>query len=108
MPYNEDLAERVLAVMESPTHPVVRKMFGGVAFMAQGNMACGVNKDDLIVRVPPEEYEAMLARPNVRPMDMTARPMRGWVVGLEATSREAALREWAIVGVDYALSLPSR
>ena len=95
--------------MESPTHPVVRKMFGGVAFMAQGNMACGVNKDALIVRVPPEEYEAMLARPHVRPMDMTARPMRGWVVvGSEATSREAALREWVSEGVDYALSLPSR
>ena len=109
MPYNEDLAERVTAAMESSTPPDARKMFGGIAFMVQGNMACGVIADDLIVRVPPDQYEATLARPHVRPMDMTGRPMRGWVVvGPEATSGEAALREWVSVGVDYALSLPPK
>ena len=109
MPYNEGLAERVTAAMESSTPPDARKMFGGVAFMVKGNMACGVIESDLIVRVPPDQYEAILARPHVRPMDMTGRPMRGWVVvGPEATSGEAALREWVSVGVDYALSLPPK
>ena len=61
MPYSEDLVQRVVATIESPTPPDARKMFGGVAFIVQGNMACGVIESDLIVRVPPDRYEAILA-----------------------------------------------
>ena len=109
MPYSEELAERTLAVIGSAASPDARKMFGGVAFMVQGNMACGVIGDELIVRVPPEEYEERLAQPHVGPMNMTGRPMRGWVVvSPEAVAAEAALHEWVMVGVTYALSLPPK
>ena len=56
-------------------------MFGSVAFMVQGNMACGVIGDDLIVRIPPKRYEDTLTKPHVRTMDITRRGMHGWVVG---------------------------
>ena len=52
MPYSEDLVQRVVATIELPMPPDARKMFGGVAFIVQGNMACGVIESDLIVRVP--------------------------------------------------------
>ena len=109
MPYNEALAEKVLASITSPVPTEARKMFGGIAIMVQGNMACGVIQDDLIVRVPPERYEESLMRPHVRTMDMTGRPMRGWVVvGPEATSTEVALKDWVNMGIGYALSLPAK
>jgi hypothetical protein len=88
---------------------VEKKMFGGVGFMLQGNMACGVNGADLIVRVGAERYESALAEPHTRPFDMTGRPMKGWVVvtakGYEADEN---LREWVQQGVEYALGLPPK
>jgi len=72
-------------------------------------MACGVNKDDLIVRVGPEVYEAALDEPHTKEFDMTGRPMRGWVVvrppGYET---DEALKGWVQRGVDFALSLPPK
>ena len=109
MAYDERLAERVLDIL-GPEPSLVRKhMFGGVAFMLQGNLACGVLKSDLMVRVPKDEYEAALARPHAREMDFTGRPMRGWVVvGPEATDDDASLEDWVATGAAYALSLPPK
>ena len=88
---------------------VEKKMFGGVGFMLQGNMACGVNKDDLIVRVGPERYEEAVIRPHAKEFDMTGRPMKGWVVvtppGYE---NDEDLESWVGEGVDFALSLPPK
>ena len=109
MPYDERLAERVLDILGAEPSLVQKKMFGGVAVMLQGNLACGVLRSDLIVRVPKDEYEAMLAKPHVREMDFTGRPMRGWVVvGPEATDDDASLEDWVATGAAYALSLPPK
>ena len=106
MPYDERLAERVLDILGAEPTLVQKKMFGGVAVMLQGNLACGVLKNDLMVRVGKDEYEAALARPHARPMDFTGRPMRGWVVvGPEATDDDASLEDWVATGAAYALSL---
>ena len=109
MPYDERLAERVLDILGAEPSLVQKKMFGGVAVMLQGNLACGVLRSDLIVRVPKDEYEAMLARPHVREMDFTGRPMRGWVVvGPEVTDDASSLEDWVATGAAYALSLPPK
>lgn len=109
MAYDERLAERVLDIL-GPEPSLVRKhMFGGVAVMLQGNLACGVLGNDLMVRVPKDEYESALAKPHVREMDFTGRPMRGWVVvGPEATDDDALLEDWVATGAAYALSLPPK
>ena len=79
MTYNLKLAERIRSQLDDI--PVVeKKMFGGVGFLLNGNMACGVNKNDLIVRVNPKKHAAFLKRPHVHPFDMTGRPMKGWLV----------------------------
>jgi len=109
MAYDEGLAHRVRELLAEQAGFVEKKMFGGVGYMLHGNMACGVNQENLIVRVGPEQYETALARPHTRVFDITGRPMTGWVVvepaGYES---DAALEAWVRQGVDFALSLPPK
>lgn len=53
MAYDERLAARVRALLASRADVSERKMFGGLTFMVGGNMCCGVNGDELIVRLDP-------------------------------------------------------
>jgi TfoX/Sxy family transcriptional regulator of competence genes len=70
-------------------------MFGGVAFLLDGKMFCGIVKDDLMVRVGPERYQEALTAARVRPMDFTGRPMKGYVfVGPAGTRTEKAVKRW--------------
>ena len=106
---DEVLAQRIRVILTGLDALVEKRMFGGVGFIVRGNMACGVHKGELIVRVGPDRDGDCLAQPHVRQFDMTGRPMRGWVVIAEpAFAEEADLRQWVRRGVDYALSLPSK
>ena len=109
MAYDEGLAQRVREEIGELPGYVEKKMFGGVGFMLHGNMACGANGADLIVRVGPERYESALAEPHTRPFDLTGRPMRGWVfVDAEGIEAEGEFRAWIKRGVEHALSLPAK
>jgi TfoX/Sxy family transcriptional regulator of competence genes len=77
MAYDELLAVRMRAALGPLPNLVEKKMFGGVGFLINGNMACGVHKNNMIVRVGPAKYKEALARPHTRPFDMTGRPMSG-------------------------------
>ena len=88
---------------------VEKRMFGGVGYLVHGNMACGVHRGTLIVRVGPDAYERALARPHANVFDITGRPMKGWVtVGPEGCSTDEALRQWVQEGIAFALSLPAK
>lgn len=101
MPYNEDLAERVRAVLEPVTDVREQKMFGGIAFMVRDKMCVGVTNDDLMVRLGADEHEAALKRPHTRPMDFTGRPMKGFVfVSLDGLKTRRQVQAW----VDRALA----
>ena len=109
MAYDEGLAQRIREALGAAPELVEKKMFGGVGFMVLGNMACGVNKDNLIVRVGPDQYEQALSRPHARPFDMTGRPMRGWVMlGPAGYESDDDLKAWVQQGVDLALTLPAK
>jgi TfoX/Sxy family transcriptional regulator of competence genes len=109
MAYDEELAERVREVLAARSDLSERKMFGGIAFMVAGNMACGVLGEDLIVRLGDEEGEKALTEDGVRPFDFTGKPMRGIVyIARERTSDDAGLAEWVDAGADYAASLPAK
>jgi TfoX/Sxy family transcriptional regulator of competence genes len=109
MAYDEGLAQRIREALGEPPGLIEKKMFGGVGFMVRGNMACGVNKDDLIVRVGAKGYEEALARSHTRPFDMTGRPMKGWVmVSADGYESDDALKDWVQQGVEFALSLPPK
>ena len=86
-----------------------KKMFGGVGFLVNGNMACGVHKNGLIVRVGLEKHAWAMAQPHTRPFDMTGHPMSGWVVvDPSGWAMESALKVWVELGLAFALSLPGK
>jgi TfoX/Sxy family transcriptional regulator of competence genes len=88
---------------------VQKKMFGGVAFLLNGNMCVGVHKSDLIVRLAPEETDAALAQAHTRRFDHTGRPMKGWIlVEQSGLKTEAQLNKWVQVAAKYAGSLPAK
>jgi TfoX/Sxy family transcriptional regulator of competence genes len=109
MAFDEALADRVRDVISARADVSERKMFGGIAFMVSGNMACGVLGEDLIVRLGDEEGEKALNEDGVRPFDFTGRPMKNIVyVAPERTSDDEALAEWVDAGADHAASLPPK
>lgn len=84
-------------------------MFGGGAFMLQGNMCCGVIQNRLMLRVGPEQYEASLSKPYAKKMDFTGRPMKGFIyVESAGFASRKDLADWLQVTTKYVLSLPKR
>ena len=111
MAYDENLAKRVDTVLDriDPPKLVDKKMFGGIGFLVQGNMACGVYQEKLIVRVGPEKYDQSLDQPGVRVFDITGRPMTGWVmVDEDVLQLDKDLELWVSQGVEFALTLPAK
>jgi TfoX/Sxy family transcriptional regulator of competence genes len=107
--YDDELADRVRAVISLRENLTERKMFGGIAWMLAGNMACGVLGDELIVRLDHADAERALAEPHTRPFDFTGRESRGMVVvGPAALADDEQLAEWVDAGADRALSLPAK
>jgi TfoX N-terminal domain len=108
MAYSEPLANRVRAQLADRDDVDERPMFGGLTFMLGGHMCCGVHGDELIVRLHPDDEDAALARPHARPMDFTARPMRGFVTFAPDGLKGHALRPWVARAVAYAETQPPR
>ncbi len=109
MAYSEQLAERIRDALDGRPRMVERKMFGGVAWMLDGNMACGVIGEDLLVRLGREDAAAAQAEEGVGPMEFTGRRMRGFVlVEAETIKEDDELVRWVDAGADFALSLPTK
>jgi hypothetical protein len=87
MAYDEGLATRVREVLGEQPGLAEKRMFGGLAFLVHGNMACGVRGDDLIVRVAADTAETAMGEPAVGPFDLTGRPMQGWAAGRRQRAR---------------------
>ncbi|GAB3955546.1 TfoX/Sxy family protein [Streptomyces sparsus] len=109
MAYDEGLAERIRVRLEAAPAVTEKRMFGGLAFLVEGNMAVGVIGEELMVRVGPDAYDVALTRPGARPFDFTGRPLRGWVVvGASAVSEDEALNDWIDEGHARAAELPPK
>ena len=103
------LVQQVRGLLQRYGQVVEKRMFGGVAFMVNGHMCCGVTGDRLMVRVGSERYESALARPDARPMDFTGTPMTGFVyVDAPAVADEPALAAWIRDGLEFVATLPAR
>jgi TfoX/Sxy family transcriptional regulator of competence genes len=108
MAYDEQLAARVRALLADRTDVSERKMFGGLTFMLAGNMCCGVNKDELIVRLDPENEDEALTRPHARTMDFTGRHMPGFITVQPEGLDDEQLDRWVQDAVARAASLPPK
>jgi TfoX/Sxy family transcriptional regulator of competence genes len=108
MAYDLKLAERVHTELGGITF-AEKKMFGGVGYLLNGNMACGVHKDRLIVRVGPEKHASLLKKPYAKPFDITGRPMKGWLlIEPEGCQTGEQLSAWVKYGVAFASTLPAK
>jgi len=109
MASSEQLANKTRNLIAKRRGFTEKKMFGGMAFMLNGNMCFGTIKDDLVVRVGPERYGDALARPHARPIDFTGRPIKGFIyVDSKGWSNDATLKWWLDMGIDYTSSLPKK
>ena len=109
MTYNQDLGKRLREILDDGPAFIEKKMFGGLGLMLNGNMAVGVNQDNLIVRVCKEGDSGALLQPHARPFDLSGKPMQGWIyVSPEGYENDADLRAWVRRGVEFALSLPPK
>jgi hypothetical protein len=109
MAYDEILAERVSDALGPMPALEAKKMFGGVGYLVSGNMAVGVHKDKLIVRVGHEGFEDKMSMPHTVPFDITGKAMKGWLMVVpQGVESEDDLKYWIDQGVDFAQSLPPK
>ncbi len=109
MPYNAKLEGKIDSTVKRWKNMEKKKMFGGVGYLLKGNMAFGIHKDFLIVRVDKDLGVKGFKDKNVKPFDITGRPMSGWImVSAGGWSGKAALEKWIEAGKQYALSLPGK
>lgn len=109
MAYNEEIAVRIRVALAGRKGITEKKMFGGIGFMLHGNMCCGVSNDNLVVRVGADAYDDPLVQPHARPMDLTGRPMKGFVfVAPKGIKDDESLEFWIGRGAGFAESLPKK
>ena len=108
MAYDERLAARVREVLSPEPGLTERKMFGGLAFMLDGHMSCGIVGDELMLRLGVDGAEDALERDHVRPMDFTGRPMTGMVFVSADGLRGDALRDWVEGAAAFVRTLPPK
>jgi TfoX/Sxy family transcriptional regulator of competence genes len=109
MPYNEKIDARIKKIIASWEHTESKKMFGGVCHLLNGNMFCGVYKEFLILRLGEESAQNALGLPNVRPFDITGRPMKEWVmIESEGFKSDSILTDWLNQAKEFVRTLPSK
>ncbi len=109
MSYSTKLEAMIDAAVKRLQNVEKKKMFGGVGYLLKGNMAFGIWKDFLVVRMDRVQSEQNLKDRNVQPFDITGRPMAGWIMVKEAGRKNAVtLAKWMGIGKEYALALPDK
>ncbi|HET9707953.1 MAG TPA: TfoX/Sxy family protein [Gemmatimonadales bacterium] len=109
MAYDEKFAARIRRTLGPRKGLVAKQMFGGIAFLLNGNMCVGIHKDELIVRLDPGATDAALAKPHTRVFDLTGRPMKGWIlVGPKGIATDTQLAKWIAIAAAYAGALPRK
>jgi len=110
MAYDERLAGRIRELVSGERGVAEKKMFGGLAFLVNGNMAIAASgQGGVLVRVDPEESDELVATTKAELMEMRGRSMKGWLrVADEDVRTKPQLRKWAQLGTAYARSLPPK
>jgi TfoX/Sxy family transcriptional regulator of competence genes len=110
MTYDDELADRIRELIAGEAGVTEQRMFGGLAFLIGGNMSVAASgQGGLMVRVDPEDTDALLAKPHAQPFVMRGREMKGWLrVNDEGVRTKRQLEPWVKRGVAYARSLPAK
>lgn len=106
MPYDEELAARIRAILAKRDDIAEKKMFGGIAFMVCGNMACGPHRDSLIVRIGEEAAATAMRQPHVKPMDFTGKVLKNFAtIDAAGIRTDSELQRWVELAASHAESL---
>ena len=110
MAYDEELADRIRELLAGEAGVTEMKMFGGLAFLAGGNMAVAASgQGGILVRADPEASDQLVASTDAHLMEMRGREMPGWLrVDAEHVRTKRQLAKWVDIGVAYARSLPPK
>ena len=109
MVYDETIAIRIRQALAGQKGISELRMMGGLCFLLHGNMLCGVEKSELVVRVGPERHTELLSQPHARPMDFTGRPLKGFLYISAAGFQTASqLKKWLQHSTEFASSLPKK
>ena len=109
MVFNEDIDNRVKNIAAQWPTTSSKKMFGGVCHLLNGNMFCGVLEDSLILRLGEDKAKEALKCSQVRPFDVTGKPMKGWImIDQAAISTEEELQNWLNLAREFAQTLPPK
>lgn len=109
MAYDEGLAQRIREQLQEVPNVEEKKMFGGLCFMVQRHMCCGIVEDKLMARIGPDNYESLLQKNHAQKMDFTGKPMKGMIYvepgGLQS---ERDLEFWVDRCLDFINTLPPK
>ena len=109
MAYDDELAQRIRAVLADIPGVTEKRMFGGLGFLVNGNLAASASgQGGMLLRVDPAETDALVARPHAERAVMRGRPMDGWLRIAVAELSEQEVHGWIARGVAYARSLPPK
>jgi TfoX/Sxy family transcriptional regulator of competence genes len=109
MAYDHELAARIRGIVGRKKGVTEKEMFGGVAFLLEGKMFVGIVKDDLMVRLDPDDWEKELARAHARPMDFAGKPMKGYVyVAPAGLRKDEALAAYVTRAAEFVATLPAK
>ena len=110
MAYDEALATRIRALVSEQPGLTEQRMFGGLAFLINGNMAVSASSaGGLLLRVPPEQTAELAGRPHAQRFAMRGREMEGWLrVDPDGLGTKHELEQWVSLGVTYARQLPPK
>jgi TfoX/Sxy family transcriptional regulator of competence genes len=108
MAYNQELEKRLHAIVSKWSGTATKKMFGGVCVLLNGNMVCGVHKDNLILRLGVDNQQNAQQKPFVKPFDITGKPMKGWVMVEPAGYTGDLLNNWVELARKFAVTLPPK
>jgi TfoX/Sxy family transcriptional regulator of competence genes len=107
MAYSEELLKRIRRILAHRNDVVEKKMFGGVAFMVKGSMACGPHGDSLIVRIGNEAATKAMDEPHVKPMDFTGKVLKSFAeIKPPGIKIDSQLRRWVLMAAEYAAAIP--
>jgi TfoX/Sxy family transcriptional regulator of competence genes len=108
--YDTALADRIRNAASGEGDLTEKAMFGGLAFLVGGNMAVAASgQGGILVRVDPDESDALVESTPAEVMVMRGRPMAGWLrIASEHVATDDELAPWVERGVAYARSLPAK
>jgi len=108
MAYDEVLAKRIEGLIKGKKGFTHKEMFGGIAYLFNGNMCVGVHKNELIIRYDQGKTEEVTSQKNILPFDITGRPMKGWSLVNSEGVKGNGLNKWFDLSLSYAKSLPPK